>query len=762
MRLVAKMHKHLIVGVTLLTAWLGGLQGAFAQTAQVIIDRAATSPPLRSDAPMTIIWRIQSQASKLVDGQLEVTIHDGPELLGHAVVKDIVLSSGEQIVRTILPPIESNNQSGTFTARAKFVSQNVQLGDEYSIEIPAPSPWGRHMVALLCVPGHVNPASDTRQLVDRLRIENWNADSTDVTIKTYQAFVRPDDMPPDPLGYCGYDLVILAYEGLAEFKESQIKPLLEWVDAGGSLCLVPGQATLKDYHIAFLNRVARASDSEPQFVLDSSGRLVTPGSKGDGATEDGDGATPAILRRHGLGRIAIVPGKLDRLLTGHDTELRTLLAFLWKMRKDRLAEFLNSGTYLVKTEKPVDEVQKGENDWANRDFNVSYAKIRRDHYQLAQLPLQSGDQLLSRLMPEGLRVVPMSLIGVILIVYVLLIGPGDWFVLGAIKRRKWTWFTFPFVTVALTLLTVWLAEWYMQISDNRRAVTFYDVGANGRIARRNRFEVLFQGSERDVITELNREIFSAMTLQRFSNAMWYTIQQQQRQGVDQRRAYTQVPYVEGRVPAQYTVRQFVSQWTPQLNRRFTIPRIPTPAAQESKDPAAPDANPAHSFDWSQFADLKKYNSQTLTVVAGADGKVPQPDKQLRNDLIARVKQTFGESAHIAAFFNGKRDLMAGNFAFLHAGPVYGVDAEGNPINQPQVYYGNYNPNPNQYSFLDDVSVNGMGGLFDVVSQMSPTGGKDFEDLALIDPSDPDQWLLIVAVERGNEVDLYRKLYTKED
>ena len=53
------------------------------------------------------------------------------------------------------------------------------------------------------------------------------------------------------------------------------------------------------------------------------------------------------------------------------------------------------------------------------------------------------------------------------------------------------------------------------------------------------------------------------------------------------------------------------------------------------------------------------------------------------------------------------------------------------------------------TFLDDVSVNGLGGWFAVVSQMSPTGGKDFEDMALVDPSDPDQWLLVVAVVRAD-------------
>ncbi len=59
-------------------------------------------------------------------------------------------------------------------------------------------------------------------------------------------------------------------------------------------------------------------------------------------------------------------------------------------------------------------------------------------------------------------------------------------------------------------------------------------------------------------------------------------------------------------------------------------------------------------------------------------------------------------------------------------------------------------------------MNSLGGLFAIVSQMSPTGGKDFEDMALVDPSDPGQWLLIVAVDRGDELDLYRKLYTRGD
>ena len=752
------MNKHLIVCIALLAACLGNARAGLAQTALISLELARSTPPLRSDSPMTFVWKIQSQSTKLIEGQLDVTIHDGSEVLGHSVVDDVVLTLGEQLVRTVLPPIESHNQFGTLELRVRFFSKNVLLGD-WKLDLRAPNQWQRNLVILVCDPWQANLPGDARKLIDRLRVETWNADTSDRTITSIPAHVRPDDLPADPLGYCGFDLVLLTNEGLGELKESQMQPLLEWVEAGGSLCIVPGTVGLKDYHVRFLNRAARASDGNPQFVVDSSGRLMGSGSPHEAAGDAGgrSSESAALLRHYGLGRVAIISGKLDRLLTEHETDLRPMLAFLWKMRHDRQQDFFNSGTFVVTIEHPVDEPKPGDNDWQARNFNVTYAKLRPKDRQLASLPLQSGDELLTQLMPEGLRVVPMSLIGVILVVYVLLIGPGDWFVLGAIKRRKWTWCTFPCVTVALTLFTVWLAEWYMQVSDNRRVVTFHDVGAEGRVARRNRFEVLFQGSERNVTTELNREIFSAMTLQRFSSAQWFNYQQQQLQGVDQRRTYTQVANVVGRVPARYTVTQFLSQWTPQLNRRFSIIRTPAAsaaAAAESEVQVSPASktDKLPEFDWNQFADSKTHNAETLLAVP------------LREALVKQVRQSFGESAHIALCIEGKRQVLAGNFAFLHSGPVYGVDANGNPINNP---YQPYNPrrngaNATQTSFLDDVSVNRLGGLFDVVSQISPTGGKDFEDMALLDPTDPDQWLLIVAVDRGAAVDVYRKLYAKED
>lgn len=675
---------------------------------------------------MTIVWRIQSQSPSLIEGRLEVQIVEGFDVLAHAVAEDVVVAAGEQLYRMVLPAVEANNPSNT-GLRVTFRGKNQKFGP-FDRNFNPPGQWQRKFAILIVSPWQGGLSIDKQQLVDRLRIETWNADANDRSITTIPAHVRPEDFPADALGMCGFDVGILAHEGFSELKESQLRVMLDWVQAGGSLCVVPGEGVLKDYHAQFLSAVAHSGPDNPQFVLDSTGRLIPRETAGE---ED------LLLRRHGLGRVAVIRGRLASLMSDHESDARRMLAFLWKMRQDKLEEFINTGKFLVKTDIPVDQPQPGDSDWQSygRNRNANYSKLRPKDHQLAQLPLQSGDQLLSRLMPRGLQVVPMSLIGMILVVYVILIGPADWFLLGAIKRRKWTWFTFPAVTVALTLATVWLAEWYMTVHDNRRTVTFYDVGEEGKIARSNRFEVLFQGSERFVTSEATREMLTAMTLQRFSSGTWQNFQQTQLHQGDQSRRYTQVANYVGRVPARYTVEQFVAQWTPQLNRRFSI---------------GSPGNSTVDFDWTRFADGSVFNPTSVT----ASGPP-------RSEVIQIIREAFGATANIDVITGGKRQTLAGDAAVfpVNATP-YGLDQYGNPLQQQRYYPPGMNINQLQSSFLEDASLNSLGGLFDVISQTSPTGGKDFEDMALCDPSDPEQWLLVVSIDHGDSLDIYRKLYRR--
>jgi hypothetical protein len=48
-------------------------------------------------------------------------------------------------------------------------------------------------------------------------------------------------------------------------------------------------------------------------------------------------------------------------------------------------------------------------------------------------------------------------------------------------------------------------------------------------------------------------------------------------------------------------------------------------------------------------------------------------------------------------------------------------------------------------------------LFSIVSQVAPTGGPSLEDLFILDTTDPDQWLVVVAGHDGDDIYHYRHL-----
>jgi len=49
-------------------------------------------------------------------------------------------------------------------------------------------------------------------------------------------------------------------------------------------------------------------------------------------------------------------------------------------------------------------------------------------------------------------------------------------------------------------------------------------------------------------------------------------------------------------------------------------------------------------------------------------------------------------------------------------------------------------------------------MFALVSQVSPTGGPDFEDLSVLDPTDGGQWLLVAVSGSGTDYVVQRRLY----
>lgn len=704
---------------------------ACAQSAVVSAEMIGSNPAARSGAPLAIVWKLKSASPGLVEGKLDLRVYDGLELLAHLVSDDIVLTGGEQRIRTLLPPLDTNSPVNGVEIRLKLLRKEgvIDLG---SPTVRLPRTGERAFVVANCDPWQTTPRPERQLFLQRFRFETYNSETTDRTISTNLSHVRPDEMPVDPLGYCGFDVVILVDEGFTELKEAQLRALSAWVAAGGSLCVVPGQQVLREHHLAFLNEFAARPSHDP-LLLDSTGRLIAPERTIPAASAPGE-ADPrpttlpgdAIqLQRAGLGRFAMIPGDVRHFSTMPEPAQRRLLAFLWKMRKQQAGKFVSEGKLDFVAEASALESGAAENE------QEILRRMRPSEMRLAPVPLQTGDQLLGRLLPHGLRIVPLGLIALCLLIYLAVIGPGDYLLLGAIKRRRYTWLLFPAVTVAFAIGIVAGSNWYMRVADDRRAVTVLDVNDTGAIVRRNRFEVLFRGTPGEVVTEVTREIHTAMNHQRFSSASWYNYQTATNRGTENLLDLVAIPAYAGQIPRQYTVTQFIPQWTPQLNRRFAIA----------------DTEGLPVFDWASLA--------RLPIPAGTSPLPPE----VRDALVREVQKGAGSSgsAYLVRglsidHITGKTGLLQGEDSpFANRGNVSG----------PVISYGDFQ-NRRPSSFLQDIcSAAPQGGLFAIVSQISPTGGKDFEDLSLLDPSDADQWLLVVIVERGNELLVYRKLYTGE-
>jgi hypothetical protein len=731
-----------------------------AESKLLTAEVAGLQTPVRSGAPITVVWKLRSQSTSLLEGRLELKVKDGHERLARIVTDEIVLTSGEQMHRVVLPTLDTTHLINTVEMELRFVGtkQTIDLGTHSSLRIP--SPWQRTHVLAISDPWQRTLTADKRAFVEHFRFESYNADPEDKTITTNTAHIPPEMMSADPLGYFGFDIVLLMNEGFADLKEAQLQALAGWVEAGGSLAVAPGRQVMRSEHLKFLNDLAKSSP-ESELLLDSTGRLSPPANDAPAAAP---AASPRILlKRYGLGRVAVVRDPVDGLGPTALSELRRMIAFLWKLRHDRLDRFVAKRLWDARPKRLAAPVAQADNpnlppgieveakavdpdllpgsapdDEAETQSvdpnlpvdvaNAMISQIRPRDMQLAPLALQTGDQLLARLMPRNLRVIPLSLIACMLAVYVLVIGPADYLILGAIKRRRYTWILFPAVTIGFAIGTVSLSNWYMRVADNRRSVTFLDVGEGTKIARRNRFDLLFRGAQGESVTDMQRGYFAAMNHQQFTRGSWYNYQMAVRQGTENQLELVAIPEYQGRVPARYAVLQYLPQWTPQLNRLCSL------AEDETE------------FDWRSLASLNVTEPNSLMSDAA------------RRQIVDAVKPAFGNDASIYVITGGALRYIDGQTGVLQQNDPQHYSQEAYAYQQP--YYAGQQPV--QSTFLLDVCLGTPhGGLFNVLSQISPHGGNNFEDMALVDSSDPRQWLLIVMIDRGDELLVYRKLYTGE-
>jgi len=280
-------------------------------------------------------------------------------------------------------------------------------------------------------------------------------------------------------------------------------------------------------------------------------------------------------------------------------------------------------------------------------------------------------------------------------VFLLMIGPVDYFVLGWLRRRRYTWVLFPATSIVFMLATVLMANYFLGQHDQRRSLTVVDLDQDGSALRWNRFELVFTARNKQVVTELKDALWapidfnSALIGLPYNPAYPYPNANQPNayRRADEARE-TGPAWYDGAVPVHFRTSQSINQWQPKLNRIFSFEPPPTPLLP----------------NWAEI-------------------EAAWPDAKSIRGKLSESKAP----ANVYVFTRSRSNSDGGSGQIL----------------SPEI--------------LEELCFGNDSGLQSLVSQVSPTGGGNFEDTPCLDKESGDSVLAIVT-QTSDDIVVYRRFF----
>ena len=259
------------------------------------------------------------------------------------------------------------------------------------------------------------------------------------------------DLPDRWFGYEGVSLVVLSgtdldcYAGLAA-DDDRVEAIAKWVRHGGRLLVAAGEygeqlfgregplrgllpgTFSKTVPLSQARALERFADSDDNLPSRVGGKMLQVAQLTDvqGMIAAREGNLPLVVNRvWGFGQVIFLASDLDRGPLGQ-----------WGSRPKLVAKLLGWPV------KPVEETNDDKT-------------IRHPGYSDLAGQLRSGlDQF------EGVWRIPFGLIVAAIVLYLLLVGPGDYFLLRKVLRRmELTWVTFPVIVVLFCVLAYVVARY---------------------------------------------------------------------------------------------------------------------------------------------------------------------------------------------------------------------------------------------------------------------------------------------------------------
>ncbi|WP_437204900.1 hypothetical protein [Planctomicrobium sp. SH664] len=667
-------------------------------TPQIVISPRYESP--RSQAPLQLDVFVRWNDQKVLEGRVRLDFYVDQTKVYTWVSRDVALSASEVTLSAMTPEVLLESDASILNVKAFFEGekQTYEIPDEINVQYWTDSK--RILTLGVVIPDRSSVSSadfeteqsDRMAWATRLTLDEFMPDRTQHSSQLSSRVMRfdPSRMPSLSLELVAFDLLIIPSDGLQGLLPPQLNAIAEWCEAGGAVCAV-GTRAVSPASQEFLKRLLGSRPEAPLVRFEKDGKIVP-------LTEQ---PLPWKLTSPGVGRALVTFGVVNL----SDSRWQIDFLRLWRLRHHQIDSVMTTKTWKfpgLTAEEAYREAYRQHRTYGYNPYQPT-GMPAVSAFPLAPEPNRELAQVNSWLIPEKIDALPLKTVVILLSACLLAIGPVDYFLLGWLKRRRWTWVIFPSVALAFSFLAILLARAHLTSTDIRRELVLADVAADGRCVRATHCEQLFSASQKIMTDEMK-------------NA--FVLLYDDRQDYDLGRNIPSttgavVPLYVGQSPRSYQWQRLCRQWSAQNSRRTTM-------GESTELPVLPIA-------WDRLHSLT-----TATEAERAQG----------------LREICNQVPNSAALL----------CTATHAVKALGQSTADDPEVEER--------NARLISILEkvlEISQERTRGLFGIVSQISPNCAGSFEDLALQDATDPGQMLYLHAVEDedGNCI-VYRRLIRTDE
>ena len=281
-----------------------------------------------------------------------------------------------------------------------------------------------------------------------------NSDNDGLTSTALAGVENSAELPTHWIGYEGVDTLLVSTSQLDLFQPllenpSRVAALQEWVSLGGRLVVFCGEngdhllksgGALVSLVPGTYEKLEKLGQSQPLEIFSGAQQPITPNRRVN---------FPVPRLRDVRGKILISVGQGEELLP---IAIRSQYGFgelvFVGLDVDRkpLRDWPGRESFLRKT------MNWKRSDTEDQQSAQSFAEVPGDlsGHMRNWLDNKFADQ----------HLVPFGIVALLVVSYLLLIGPGDYFLVKRIlKRAQLTWVTFPLIVLIVSATAYWSAHW---------------------------------------------------------------------------------------------------------------------------------------------------------------------------------------------------------------------------------------------------------------------------------------------------------------